>query len=182
MRNSRKLPQSLGYDYQPSPLASNYALALEVVQLLGRALARRADQLGQIRMRQFDRQQRAARVAHAEFFTELEQRARQPLAQSEADEVRVSHQHPPPAADGSVQNYAQAFERDAEHGIDKNFRLHHRDRAIAVRLASERPRGLRQQGRQSENFARPDESHQHALLAIHVTELRHARQQYIDVA
>src|SRR5208337_1170064 len=102
MRRLRKLPQSLGHDYQSPSLARDNALALEVVELLGRALPRRSHQLRQIRMRQLDRQQRPARVAHAEFFRQLEQSTRQPLAQSEPHEVRVPNQHPPPAPDRRV--------------------------------------------------------------------------------
>src|SRR5579862_1799070 len=182
LRRLRDLPQFLRHDYQPAPVASNDPFALEVVELLSRALPRRADQLRQISMRKLDREQRAARITYTELFRQLEQRTCQPLAQSESHEVRIAHQHPPPSPDRRVQDNAQPLERNAEHSIHKNFRLHHRNSTVAVRLASKRPRSLRQQRRQSKYLARPHEPDQHALLAIHVTQLRHARQQYINVA
>src|SRR5258707_12836156 len=113
MRQLCHLPQFLRHDYQPAPVSSNNTFAFEVVELLSRALPRRSYQLRQIRMRQLDRQQGTARIAHAEFFRQLEQRTRQPFAQSESHAVRIPNQHSTPSPDRRVQDDAQPLERNA---------------------------------------------------------------------
>ena len=99
--------QLVRHDYHPAPVANQRLLVFEFLELHRGSLARGADQIGQILMRQLERQQHPARVLDAEFIPHLEQRARQALAQTEADEIRVTNQHHPPSPHSYVKHAAK---------------------------------------------------------------------------
>ena len=98
--------QLMRHDYHPAPIADQRLLVFEFLELNRGALARGAHQVRQILMRKFERQQHAARVLDAEFVANFEQRAGQPFAQSQADEVGVANQHHPPSPHRHVKHAA----------------------------------------------------------------------------
>lgn len=94
------------HDYHSAPVANQRLFVFEFLELDSCALARSADQVRQILVREFERQQYSACVLDPEFIADFEQRAGQPLAQSETDEVGVANQQHPPAPDGYIKDPA----------------------------------------------------------------------------
>lgn len=87
-------------------VADERMLALEFLELYRRPLPRRADQIREILMGDFEGQQDSARIFDAKFISDLEQRGRQTLAKSEPDEIRVTKQHHPPSPHRNVKHLA----------------------------------------------------------------------------
>ena len=98
--------QLVRHDDHPASVADERLLVFEFLELDRGALARGADQVRQILMRKFERQQHATRILDAELGADFEQRAREPLTQSQSDEVGVANQHHPPSPDGRVKHAA----------------------------------------------------------------------------
>ena len=83
--------QPLRNDDHPAPIADEGVLVFEFLELHGSALTRGADEIREILMREFEREQYPARILGPEFISNFKQRAREALAQAEPDEVGVSH-------------------------------------------------------------------------------------------
>jgi len=131
--------QFLRNDDHPAPIADEGMLVFKFLELHGGALTRGADQVREIFMGEFEREQYPARIFGAEFISDFEQRASKALAQSEPDEVRVPHQHRPPSPDSYIEHPAQSFTLYVEGGADEDLGLDDRDRAVGERVASKRP-------------------------------------------
>src|SRR5579872_704948 len=84
--------QALGNHDEPSSVAHDKSLALEILKLHRDVLARRSHHGAEFGVAHRQRQQHAARVADAELARHLEQRQREAAARAEAHEVRVSRQ------------------------------------------------------------------------------------------
>lgn len=130
-------------DYHSAPIANQGLLVFEFLQLHRGSLTRGADQIRQILVRKFQRQQHAARVLDTEFGADFEQRASQTLPQSQSHEVCVANQHHPPSPHRYIKYAAQKFALNAEGGFDEHLGLHDGDRAIGERVASKRPDRIR---------------------------------------
>src|SRR5260370_37191585 len=116
-------------------------------------------------MRQFQRQEDAASILRAKLRREFKQRARQTLAHSEADEIGVTLEHRPPAADRKFERAAEAFKRHPERKSDEGRGACHANQTIAESFTAKRAGNLREQRGDAENLARADQYDQHLIIA-----------------